>query len=118
MPAKLMRMQLHKSSGQLLSLGLTVMMTIAFGAGCCIFSGKASPTAAVDDRALETRVTSALSQDSLLKDSRIVVKSTEGVVELTGFVGSTGTKSRAGRRRVSELSGTMTISSIASPTSR
>ena len=72
------------------------MMTIALGGGCCIFSGKASPAAAVDDRAIENRVRSSLAQDSLLRDYRLDVKSAEGVVELTGFVGSTGTKSRAG----------------------
>ena len=95
MRAKLMRMQLQESSRQLLSLSLMVTIAIAFGSGC-IFGGKPSPTAAVDDRAIETRISSALSKDYLLRDSPIVVKSAEGIVELTGFVGSTGTKSRAG----------------------
>jgi len=76
------------------AIHLLAILSIVFGGACSIFSSKKEPS--VDDRAIETRVSAALAQDPQLKDSRIIVESARGVVELTGFVATSEIKSRAG----------------------
>lgn len=63
--------------------------------GCGLFHKKTSPVT-YNDPQLKEKVESALKSEPLLKDNRITVQSSNGVVELRGEVDSIAAKERAG----------------------
>ena len=88
--------QMNRSFKRGLAISLLGMLFLSIAGGCSLFSGKKNPPTAADDRGIETYIRKALADDSLLKSTQFVVHSADGIVELTGFVGSIGAKSRAG----------------------
>jgi osmotically-inducible protein OsmY len=87
---------MNRSSKRWLAISLLAVLTMSIAGGCSLFSGKKSPPPTADDRGIETHIRNALADDSLLKSTQLGVRSADGIVELTGFVDSTGAKSRAG----------------------
>ena len=79
---------------KLVSLALLLLATLI--AGCSLFSRKAGVDSAGLDRTIESRVKTLLSQEPVLHSSQMSVKSSNGIVELAGFVDSTAAKDRAG----------------------
>lgn len=77
-------------------LGSMALLLAMLLAGCSLFSRKADVDSAALDRTIESRVKTLLSQEPMLHSSQISVQSSNSIVELAGFVDSTGAKDRAG----------------------
>jgi hyperosmotically inducible periplasmic protein len=65
--------------------------------GCSAITGHQSPSAAVNDSAITTKVKSNLLADSVLGAFAIDVDTTDGVVSLNGFVDNEQERMRAAR---------------------
>jgi osmotically-inducible protein OsmY len=83
---------------QRLSTSSLVVLLLAslLGVTSCGLFHKKTPLTTYDDPQLRAKVEDALKSEPLLKDSRIAVQSQNGVVELSGEVGSPAAKERAG----------------------
>jgi osmotically-inducible protein OsmY len=72
-----------------------VAMAVLLLAGCSAMTGHQSPSAAVNDSAITTKVKSNLLADSMVGALAIDVDTTDGVVSLTGFVDNEKERLRA-----------------------
>jgi osmotically-inducible protein OsmY len=84
---------------------LTCLALISAFAGCAATQKHESTGQYVDDSVITTRVKSAIFEESTLKMLQINVKTYQGVVQLSGFVDSAQSVSRAGEvaRRVENV---------------
>lgn len=73
----------------------TLALVVAL-AGCAVFSGRETAGEYVDDATVTTRVKAEIFKDSTLKTMEISVETMQDVVQLSGFVDSAQSKSRAG----------------------
>ena len=71
-------------------------MTFAVFAGCASGPQQRSTGEYIDDKAIATRVKTAILQEPELKATQINVEAYTGVVQLSGFVGSQNDIRRAG----------------------
>jgi osmotically-inducible protein OsmY len=76
-------------------LGLVCIVLIA-AMGCAGSAHKRSSGQVVDDSVITTKVKAAILDDQSLKVLQINVETFKGVVQLSGFVDSAQSKSRAG----------------------
>jgi osmotically-inducible protein OsmY len=72
-----------------------VVMAMLILVGCSAMTGHQSPSAALDDSAITTKVKSSLLADSTVDALAIDVDTTDGVVSLTGFVDKAQERMRA-----------------------
>jgi osmotically-inducible protein OsmY len=72
-----------------------VVMAALILVGCSAITGHQSPSAAVSDSAITTKVKSNLLADSVLGAFAIDVDTTDGVVSLNGFVDNEQERRRA-----------------------
>jgi osmotically-inducible protein OsmY len=68
---------------------------LALAMGCASTSKHESAGEYVDDSVLTTKVKTAILNESTLKSSEINVETFKGVVQLSGFVNSSGDQSKA-----------------------
>lgn len=80
---------------QLVKFLVLLVMTIAF-MGCASTAKQSSPGDYVDDTVITTKVKTAIFDDPELKVMQISVETLKGVVQLSGFVDSKRSISRAG----------------------
>lgn len=64
--------------------------------GCTVFSGRETAGEYVDDATVTSRVKAAIFNDPKLKSMEISVETMQDVVQLSGFVDSAQSKSKAG----------------------
>ena len=64
-------------------------------AGCAATSGRETPGEYLDDAAITTKVKAALFDDQSLKSMQVSVETFQSVVQLSGFVDTAQTKTRA-----------------------
>ena len=64
--------------------------------GCTVFSGRETAGEYVDDATVTSRVKAAIFNDPTLKSMEISVETMQDVVQLSGFVDSAQSKSKAG----------------------
>jgi len=77
------------------SLLMTVAL-VATIAGCAATSGQETAGEYLDDTTITTKVKAALLEEPDLKSMQVDVTTFQNVVQLSGFVDKTATKSRAG----------------------
>lgn len=84
---------------------LTYLALISAFAGCAATQKHESTGQYVDDSVITTKVKSAILEESTLKTMQINVKTYQGVVQLSGFVDSAQSVSKAGEvaRRVENV---------------
>lgn len=78
-----------RSTAAILAIGMVLT-------GCAAFSGRETAGEYVDDATVTTRVKAEIFKDSSLKTMEISVETMQDVVQLSGFVDSTQSKTRAG----------------------
>jgi osmotically-inducible protein OsmY len=84
--------RLHRVFSLLVIIGLTITFL-----GCAATSKKQSTGQYVDDSVITTKVKAAIFEEPGLKTLQIEVKTFKGVVQLSGFVDSPQSVTRAGQ---------------------
>lgn len=80
---------------QIMKFLVMLIMTIAF-MGCASTQKQSSPGDYIDDTVITTKVKTAIFDDPVLKVLQISVETRQGVVQLSGFVDSAQSVTRAG----------------------
>jgi osmotically-inducible protein OsmY len=65
-----------------------VVLVVLILMGCAAMTGRQSPSAAAEDTAITTKVKTSLVADPVVSGTAIDVDTTDGVVNLSGFVNS------------------------------
>lgn len=76
-------------------LAVALLLTVSITA-CAAMSGRETTAEYVDDTAITTKVKAAILDEPSLKSRQVSVETMQSTVQLSGFVDSAKTKSKAG----------------------
>lgn len=74
---------------------LSVLVCGAFLASCSMFSGRETAGEYIDDTAITSKIKAEILKDPALKVLQINVETMQGVVQLSGFVDSSNSETKA-----------------------
>lgn len=109
---------MKREFAQILVAASLAVTPLVFSTGCAVTSGKENAKSYADDKAIATRIKTALYADPMTKGTEIKVQSLNGVVELSGFVDNDTAKQRAGQIAASTSGVAKVYNNLILPTGR